>query len=76
MLEELDRLFLRERWFGKPNADERAAAFRALAGVSPAARDPYVERGATSRDPAVRAICRALAEGKLRAERDVEETQA
>jgi hypothetical protein len=76
MLGELDRLFLRERWFGKPNADERAAAFRALAGLTPQDRDASVERGLTSRDPAVRAICRALAEGKLRAERDTEETQA
>jgi hypothetical protein len=75
-LPELDRLFLRERFFGKPAPEERVAAFRALAGFAAEARRPFVDGGLASRDAAVRATCRALAEGKLRAERDVEETQA
>ncbi len=74
VLPELDRLFLRERWFRKPAAEERAAAFRCLAGFSVEARQPFVERGLKSRDAAVRATSRALAEGRLRAEREVEET--
>ncbi len=73
-LPELDRIFLRERWFGKPPAEERQAAFRALAGFPAEARQPFVDRGLKSRDAGVRTVCRALAEGRIRApERETEE---
>ncbi|MEO8503435.1 MAG: hypothetical protein ABI609_06015 [Acidobacteriota bacterium] len=75
-LPELDRLYLRERWFGRPPAEERLAAFRALAGFAAEHTRPYVEGGGKSRDAAVRAVCRALAEGKIRApEREAEERE-
>ena len=68
------RMFLRERWFARPPVEERLATFRALAGFPDAERRPYVERGLKSRAAGVRATCRALAEGRLRApEREAEE---
>jgi HEAT repeat protein len=42
-------------------AEEKRAAFASLAGYPPAARSELVERGLTSNDPEIRALCRRLA---------------
>ncbi len=43
-----------------PARDERRAAYESLAGYPAEARAPLVERGLTSRDEAIRNICRRL----------------
>ncbi len=43
-----------------PGREERRAAFESLAGYPAEARAPIVERGLTSRDEAIRNICRKL----------------
>lgn len=42
------------------HADERRAAFQSLQGYPPAARAPWLARGARSRDAEVRDLCRRL----------------
>jgi len=54
--------FFRDSRFPWPAKDERRAAYESLAGYPADARAYFVEKGLQSRDPAVREICRRLAE--------------
>jgi hypothetical protein len=53
--------FFRDSWLPWPSKDERRAAYESLASYPAEARAALVEKGLSSRDPAIRAICRRLA---------------
>jgi HEAT repeat protein len=62
--------FFRERPFPLVPIDERRSAYRYLSSYDVAARAPWVARGAKSRDPVIRDICRGLAKAGPPAPRD------
>ena len=55
--------FFRDSWLPWPSSDERRAAYESLASYPAEARAALVQKGLSSRDPAVRAICHRLAGG-------------
>jgi len=55
--------FFRDSWLPWPSKDERHAAYESLASYPAEARAALVQKGLSSRDPEVRAICRRLAGG-------------
>jgi hypothetical protein len=52
--------FFRDSWLPWPSRDERRAAYESLGSYPAEVREALVQKGLSSRDPVVRAICRRL----------------